>query len=123
MLRITRDRTSTLVYSLTLVACLALCLTGPTRVGCLDGGANLHQQRPGNSNEGINIGFGEIAVHPSGDYFVSRSENHLVYANLKNHITQKLPGIQYADRLAFSYTSHSLFLTIEKGNLLLRYSG
>ena len=41
---------------------------------CVEGGLNQNERAPGDGDEGVNVGFGEIAIDPTGAYFLSRSD-------------------------------------------------
>ena len=58
---------------------------------CTEGGLNLNEQRPGDGDMGVQVGFGEIAVDPTGKFLLSRTENALVYGDLTTAELRKLP--------------------------------
>jgi WD40 repeat protein len=101
------------MFSIFALAVGALLLTvGPTRVGCFySGGANMNQRQPGNNDDGINVGFGEIAVEPNGEYFVTNRESQLIYVDMISREMKMLPGIHYPDRIALGHGARKLYYT------------
>ncbi len=78
---------------------------------CLEGGSNRNQRTPGNQDDGVGLGFGDIAVHPSGDYFLSRVEDDLLHGTIRTGKTRVLPGITNPQRLAFASRSRAVYVT------------
>ena len=50
---------------------------------CVEGGLNQNERTAGNSENGVEVGFGELAIDPTGAYVLSRSEDALVYGDLE----------------------------------------
>jgi WD40 repeat protein len=78
---------------------------------CAEGGLNLNEQMPGDGDNGVAVGFGEIAIDPSGSYLLSRSEDALVYGDLKTTEVRPLPAMGMTERVAFAHTQRELFAT------------
>jgi WD40 repeat protein len=78
---------------------------------CTEGGLNLNEQMPGDGDQGVEVGFGEIAIDPSGQYLLSRTEEALVYGDLKTAQVRTLPGMGETERVAFAHTKRELFAT------------
>jgi len=68
---------------------------------CLEGGANQGGRQPGNTEGGIDVGLGEIAVSADGRYFLSKSNGYLVVGDLETRSMRALTGLPQADLLAF----------------------
>lgn len=82
----------------------ALCLAGalPVLFGSGNtGGANEGQRTPGSGDTGIDVAFGEIAVDPSGRYFLARQSVDTVFGDLQNKSTAVLSDLPEAQRIAF----------------------
>jgi len=78
---------------------------------CFEGGSNQNQRTPGNQDDGVGLGFGDIAVHPSGDYFLSGAGNRLLHGMIRTGETRVLPGIKNPQRLAFASDSGAVYVT------------
>jgi DNA-binding beta-propeller fold protein YncE len=84
-------------------------------IGCDFGGLNQNQENAGNQDDGVNLGFGEIAVAPTGTYFLSRSDDALVHANILTGGAKVLPGVTAPLRLAFDPDGRRIYLTVGSG--------
>jgi hypothetical protein len=82
-----------------------------TLAHCTDGGLNLNEQMPGDGDMGVAVGFGEIAIDPTGTYLLSRTEDALVYGDLKTAEVRTLPAMGMVERVAFAHTRRELFAT------------
>jgi hypothetical protein len=91
--------------------------------GCDFGGLNQNQQIAGNQDDGVNLSFGDIAVDPSGTYFLSRNEGGLVHGNILTGGAKVLPGVQNPTRLAFNHEQNVIYVTVERegGDELIAY--
>ncbi len=70
--------------------------------GCgFDGGLNQNQHTPGNEENGVSLSLGDIAIDPSGTYFLSSSEEKLILGNIDSGRVEVLPGITDPHRLVF----------------------
>lgn len=76
-----------------------------------DGGYNRGQQQSGNAEGGTRIWLGYIAVHPSGKYFVSRSQESLVLGVVATKKTELLTGLDYIERVIFDEKEPILYAT------------
>jgi hypothetical protein len=82
---------------------------------CFEGGANQNQKTPGNQDDGVGVGIGDIAVHPSGEYFLSKAGRGLVHGTIESGKTRVLPGVENPERLAFASRSEAVFITAMHG--------
>jgi len=78
---------------------------------CFEGGANPNQRTPGNPDDGVGISLGEIAVHPSGDYFLSRAGNGLLVGAIESGNTRIVSGVRNPGRLAFAHGDPVVYVT------------
>jgi hypothetical protein len=78
---------------------------------CTEGGLNLNEHTAGDGDMGVEVGFGEIAIDPTGSYLLSRTEDALVYGDLKTAEVRPLPAMGMAERVAFAHTRRELFAT------------
>lgn len=104
--------------SLSVLAGLTLSL-----VACDFGGLNQNQQEAGNQDDGVNLGFGDIAIDPTGTYFLSRNDGKLVHGNILTGGAKVLPGVDKPVRLAFDEKSEIVYVTTEGsgGDELIAY--
>ncbi len=65
------------------------------------GGANTGGHAPGSGDEGVFLGSGEIAVSPSGLYFLSKKGDQIVIGTLETRAYEVVAGLPTADVLAF----------------------
>lgn len=72
-----------------------------TLSACLEGGANQGGRQPGNTEGGIDVGLGEIAVAADGRYFLSLSNGYLMVGDLQTRSMRALEGLPKADLLSF----------------------
>jgi hypothetical protein len=79
--------------------------------GCFEGGSNQNQRAPGNQDDGVGISFGDIAVHPSGLYFLSKAEDELLLGTFESGETRTISGIHNPDRLAFAHGKSTVYVT------------
>ena len=85
-----------------------------TMSACFEGGSNQNQRTPGNQDDGVGLGLGDIAVHPSGDYFLSRTGDGLLHGTIRTGETRVLPGITNPQRLAFASHSSAVYVTTSR---------
>jgi hypothetical protein len=89
---------------------------------CIEGGFNQNERAAGDGDEGAKVGFGEIAIDPTGAYFVSRSDESLLYGDLKLGSTSLLEQLSSVERVAFAHEGHTIFVTSslaqERGRLV-----
>jgi DNA-binding beta-propeller fold protein YncE len=78
---------------------------------CVDGGLNENEQTAGNGDNGVDVGFGEIAIDPSGSYLISRADDALVYGDLATAQVHTLRGLGEVQRVAFANKRRDLFAT------------
>jgi DNA-binding beta-propeller fold protein YncE len=78
---------------------------------CVDGGLNENEQTAGNGDNGVDVGFGEIAIDPSGSYLISRADEALAYGDLSTGQVHTLRGLGEVQRVAFANTRRDLFAT------------
>ncbi|MCP4605287.1 MAG: hypothetical protein GY847_33010 [Proteobacteria bacterium] len=90
------------------IASLGLVL--PYICGCIDGGLNQNQHTPGNEEDGVSLSLGEIAIDPTGSYFLSSSGDSLIHGDIDRAEVEILPGIENPDRLAFG-GDNQIFVT------------
>lgn len=95
---------------LPLVPLTTLCFSLLT-AACIDGGLNQNEQRPGNQEDGTSLVFGDVAVDPSGRYFLSRSDDQLLYGDIETGRAHLLPGLAAPLRVAFSHGRELIYLT------------
>lgn len=93
----------------------ALCALGLSLTACDFGGLNQNEQHAGNQDDGVNLSFGDIAVDPTGTYFLSRNGDDLVHANILTGGAKILPGVDSPVRLAFDHEAERVYLTLESG--------
>jgi hypothetical protein len=82
-----------------------------TRLSCLlialapacgmEGGLNDNGHAPGNEGGGVELSAGDIAVHPSGAYFVAYDGDGTVKGDPATGECIALPGLQWPGRVAF----------------------
>jgi hypothetical protein len=92
---------------------------------CVEGGLNQNEREAGDGDEGVSVGFGEIAIDPTGAYFLSRSDEALVYGDLATGATKVLTQLSSVERVAFAHKSSALFATrsfSEERGRLVRYA-
>ncbi len=82
-------------------------------VSCIEqeGGLNDNERSAGNGDNGVSVGFGEIAIDPTGQYLISASKQQLVYGSLKDGSTHVLNGLSGSQRVAFDHAGHTIFVT------------
>ncbi len=88
----------------------------------LGGGLNQNQQNPGNQEDGTALGKGDIAIDPSGTYFLSRAGDRLMYAEIAGTEAKILKAIENPERVLFGVPG-VMFVTedYEKGDWLVGY--
>jgi hypothetical protein len=89
--------------------------------GCTEGGLNGGQQQPGNTDDGVSVGTGAIAVDPTGTYLLSQSRGSLVHARLDTGAARQLFGLGATDRVVFGGDGRSLYLTTASPSRLIAY--
>lgn len=65
------------------------------------GGANLDMRAPGNGDKGVDVSAGNIAVSPSGKYFVHSSTDRLVIGDLSTKTLRSVPELGAPAIVAF----------------------
>ena len=85
-----------------------------TMSACFEGGSNQNQRTPGNQDDGVGLGLGDIAVHPSGDYFLSSAGDRLFHGTIRTGETRVLSGITNPQRLAFASRSAAVYVTTSR---------
>ena len=78
---------------------------------CIEGGLNQNERAAGDGDEGVNVAFGEIAIDPTGSYFLSRTDDALLRGDLKTGLTSTLSELSSVDRVAFAHEGHTIFVT------------
>ena len=78
---------------------------------CYEGGSNQNQRKPGNQDDGIGVSLGDIAVHPSGSYFLSSAGDELLLGTIQSGKTTIVSGIRNPDRLAFAHGDPTVYVT------------
>lgn len=85
------------------------------------GGLNTGQHNAGNEEDGVHLRFGDIAVDPTGTYFVSRNQNRLIMGNIAGSEAQILEGIDRPVRLAFGKANQIFVTSTCDGGQLVAY--
>ncbi len=88
--------------------------------GCgIDGGLNQNQHTPGNEEDGTSLSIGDIAIDPSGQYFISNNADQIIHGDIATGSVTVLPGVEKAHRLAFGRPD-KIFITSsgESGKLI-----
>ena len=80
---------------------------------CVEGGLNQNQVGPGNQDDGVDLRTGDIAVDPNGVYFLSRSDDSLLYGDIHAGDAGLLEGIEAPSRVAFGYQNDRIYVTAE----------
>ena len=94
-----------------------------TPLAACDGGLNQNLQGAGNQDGGVALAVGDLAVDPTGSYFLARVEDKLMHADVSTGEARLLPGLRRPGRLAFDHGNHRLFVVSgEGGGELLGYS-
>ncbi|RMG96954.1 MAG: hypothetical protein D6705_09935 [Deltaproteobacteria bacterium] len=100
------------------------CLSALTLAAAcdLDGGLNQNEQGAGNQEDGTNLWDGDIAVDPSGAYFLTRSGDRLLYSEIARDATRMLKGLANPERVLFGAPGE-IFVTEDypKGDFLVAY--
>ncbi len=93
-------------------------------IGCqIEGGWNENQREPGSGDQGVALSWGEIAVDPGGDYFVSSLDDSLLLVRLDSGEQETiLEGLKPA-RLAFANTRPVIFVAgeLDGDEMLIAY--
>ncbi|MBW2456801.1 MAG: hypothetical protein JRI68_19950 [Deltaproteobacteria bacterium] len=107
--------TKSLLASLALAATVAMA--SMTGTGCgFGGGLNDNIHNPGDEPGGVNVAAGNIAVAPSGDYFLFERENKLAVGWVATGAVNELP-VNDPARLAFSKQRRFVYVTTQTGQL------
>jgi len=90
-----------------------LLLSSAALISCIEeqGGLNTNERSAGNGDDGVSVGFGEIAIDPTGQYLLSASQGQLVYGDLENGSTRRLRGLSGTHRVAFDHDGRTIFVT------------
>lgn len=93
-------------------------LSSAALISCIEeqGGFNDNERMAGNGDDGVSVGFGEIAIDPTGRYLLSASEGQLVYGSLQDGSTRTLRGLSGTHRVAFDHDGRSIFVTRTSAN-------
>ena len=88
----------------------------------VDGGLNQNEQGPGNQEDGTALWQGDIAVDPSGAFFLTRSGDRLLYAEITRDHAAILPGLRNPERVIFGAPG-KVYVTEDypKGDFLVGY--
>ena len=97
-----------------LLGALTGCVTttGSNVSGCSPGGLNENQKAPGDQPGGVQVGMGDIAVAPSGDFVVFKRGTELAVGWPATGAVQTLP-VTAPTRLAFSRTRPVVYVGSE----------
>jgi hypothetical protein len=71
------------------------------QIGCPDGGANENEHTVGDENGGVKVGFGDVAVAPTGDFVLFWARDRLMVGEPHSGESHALP-VQSPTRLAFA---------------------
>lgn len=84
------------------------------------GGANQGGAAPGSGDKGVAVGLGQLAVDPTGRYYLSEQSQKLVLGDLRDKTSRALADIPTPDRLAFFDGDRAGFFVVSKatGELL-----
>ena len=77
-----------------------------------DGGLNRNERSAGNTDDGVAVGFGEIAIDPTGKYLISSNNGRLMHGDLQSGATRKLSQLTGTTRVAFDHAGSTLFATL-----------
>lgn len=77
--------------------------------GCPDGGANENQHGVGNENGGVKVGFGDVAVAPTGDYVLFWADGKLTIGLPESGLSKPLP-VDAPTRLAFAHDKDVVYV-------------
>lgn len=77
--------------------------------GCPDGGANENQHGVGNENGGVKVGFGDVAVAPTGDYVLFWADGKLTIGLPDSGASNPLP-VGEPTRLAFAHEKDVVYV-------------
>ncbi len=101
---------------------LTVIFTGLSAAGCeLEGGLNDNQITPGNNQDGVDLKYGEIAIDPTGDFFISKTGDCLLHGELDRSTACTLPGISRPERLAFGGRGEIFVTTTSRGGKIVAY--
>ncbi len=94
------------------IACAGV-LSSAALISCIEeqGGFNDNERTAGNGDDGVSVGFGEIAIDPTGHYLLSASKGQLVYGSLQDGSTHALQGLRGTHRVAFDHDGRTIFVT------------
>lgn len=96
--------------------------TGLSAAGCeLEGGLNDNQITPGNNQDGVNLKYGEVAIDPTGDFFISKTGDCLLHGELDQATACTLPDISRPERLAFGKNGVIFVTTTSQGGKIVGY--
>jgi hypothetical protein len=79
--------------------------------GCVEGGSNLNQKRPGGEAGGVALAQGDIAVSSDGAYFVSRDGDALALGDMTACSLRRSVNVTAPGQLGFAHKSHRVFVT------------
>ena len=85
-----------------IITCLVIPLT-VANCGQIGGGAGLNQneQSSGNREGGVDLSWDQIAIDPTGSYFISGRHGQVIYGDIKTGESKILEGISNMTRLVF----------------------
>ncbi len=104
--------TKSLLASLALAACVAVA----SLAACNFGGLNDNVHNPGDEPGGVNLALGNIAVAPTGDYFLFERADKLAVGWVATGAVDELP-VSHPARLAFSKQRRFVYVTTKTGKL------
>lgn len=79
------------------------------------GGANQGGAAPGSGDKGIAVGLGQLAVDPTGRYYLSEQDKKLVLGDLREKTSRALADVPTPDRLAFFEGARTGIFVVSKG--------
>jgi hypothetical protein len=88
-----------------------LCLTA-CDLGGNSGGSNSGQKNPGNMDDGVDLGNGDLAVSPRGTTFLARVDGELIHGDVDGS-SRALPGLGDPLRLAFSPQREVVYVVLD----------
>jgi DNA-binding beta-propeller fold protein YncE len=79
---------------------------------CMEAGLNQNEREAGDGDDGVDVGFGEIAIDPTGSYLLSaNAQGRLLYAAIAEGNGHVLGSLKNVYRVVFGHDQKSLFLT------------
>lgn len=81
-------------------------------LGC-EGGLNLNEQSVGNGDNGVSLALGNIAIDPSGRYFLVRAQGETAQVDVESGRARMLRSLEEPLQLAFSPSGDQLYAVVE----------